>query len=324
MTQPRDRIAFVHASGYRGRFAPSPTGRLHFGSLVAAVASYLDARAVGGQWLLRIEDLDPPREVPGAADLIIGQIEAYGFEWDGAVLYQRDRDARYVAALEHLARQGLTYPCSCSRQTLTDGVYPGTCAAGLIAGRRARATRFRVGTGTGDLATLGFDDVIQGRVEQTLATDIGDFVLKRADGPYAYQLAVVVDDAEQGITTVVRGADLLDSTPRQIALQHALGYGTPTYLHVSVATTANGEKLSKQTRAPSLDVRTPAASLHDALVFLGQPPPMPRQAAVLIELWAWAIAHWSRDQVPRQRASRVAVDSALAASRLNKHHGQRE
>ena len=211
---------------YRGRFAPSPTGPLHFGSLIAAVASYLEAKTCKGQWLLRMEDLDRPREMPGAADVILRTLQAFGFEWDGPVLYQSRRDEAYAAALEKLRQAGFIYGCACTRREIADSaidgidgpVYPGTCRGGLPSGKSPRAWRMVT-----EDRNIAFDDAIQGRLSQNLQRDIGDFVLKRADGLYAYQLAVVVDDAEQGITHVVRGADLLDSTSRQIYLQQMLG-----------------------------------------------------------------------------------------------------
>ncbi|MGC1518608.1 MAG: tRNA glutamyl-Q(34) synthetase GluQRS, partial [Azonexus sp.] len=211
-------------SGYRGRFAPSPTGPLHFGSLVAAVGSYLDARSIGGEWLVRREDLDTPRNVPGAADDILKTLEAFGFEWDGAVLWQSRRFAAYGAALEQLKAAGLAYGCACSRKEIADSAprpavdgglaYPGTCRNGLPYGRAVRAWRLRVSD-----AETSFADRLQGRQAQNLERDVGDFVLLRADGLYAYQLAVAVDDEFQGISDVVRGADLIASTPRQIWLQ---------------------------------------------------------------------------------------------------------
>jgi glutamyl-Q tRNA(Asp) synthetase len=287
---------------YRGRFAPSPTGPLHFGSLIAAVGSYLEAKTRGGEWLVRMEDLDPPREVPGAADLILQTLEAYGFEWDGTVLYQSTRGDAYDAMLQQLEQTGMLYPCACTRGEISDSavrgvegpVYPGTCRSGLH-GRPARAWRVRT---TAEETT--FDDAIQGWQAQVLERDIGDFVLKRADGFYAYQLAVVVDDAAQGITHVVRGADLLDSTPRQIWLQHLLGLPTPQYTHLPVAVNANREKLSKQTLAAPLDLYRPAPSLWQALDFLGQqPPPELRNDAAT--LWQWAKANWRPEAVPKTR-----------------------
>lgn len=259
---------------YTGRFAPSPTGPLHFGSLVAALASWLDARAAGGLWRLRMEDLDKPREVPGAAHTILRQLEGLGLEWDGPVLYQSTRTGHYAEALDALERGGAIYPCGCTRSEIADSalaidgarIYPGTCRGGLAPGRRRRATRVRTVP-----APIRFVDRVQGEIVQSVEREVGDFVLRRADGLIAYQLAVVVDDADQGVTDVVRGADLLDSTPRQIWLQRLLGYPTPRYLHLPVAVTAGGEKLSKQTGAQSVDAANPLRELARALAFLGQP-----------------------------------------------------
>ena len=259
---------------YLGRFAPSPTGALHFGSLVAAAASWLDARAAAGRWLVRIEDLDVPRAQPGAAEEILRTLGALGLEWDGAVVYQSQRKALYQAALEKLGSR--TYWCGCSRREIADSslglaadgaqIYPGTCRAGIAAQRTPRALRLKVGD-----QPLVFTDRVQGPQQQVLARDVGDFVLQRADGQFAYQLAVVVDDADQAVSDVVRGADLLDSTPRQIYLQRQLGYPTPRYLHVPAAVNAAGEKLSKQTGAAPIDPSKAREALRRALVFLGQP-----------------------------------------------------
>lgn len=294
-------------SRYRGRFAPSPTGPLHFGSLIAALASYLDARAAGGEWLLRIEDVDTPRNVPGADRDILHTLAAFGFEWDREVVWQSRREDCYAAALARLVADDWAYPCGCSRREIelagaaraVDGgaVYPGTCRNGLAAGRSPRAWRLRV-----PQAPVGFADRVQGRLAQCLATDVGDFVLRRADGPYAYQLAVVVDDALQGVTDVVRGADLIDSTPRQIWLQRCLGAPLPRYLHLPVATNAAGEKWSKQTRAPALDGRSPAPALVRALRFLGQPLPPDGDRLPPAELLQWAVVHWSPAAIPATRA----------------------
>jgi len=286
---------------YVGRFAPSPTGPLHFGSLVAALASWLDARAAGGRWILRIEDLDRPREQPGATDAILRQLEALGLSWDGPVLYQSRREPRYRDALERLRRAGLGYPCACSRREIADSalgidgahIYPGTCRAGLPPGKAARALRVRTAG-----PAIRFVDRVQGACVQDVEREVGDFVVMRADGLYAYQLAVVVDDFEQGITDVVRGADLIDSTARQILLQRALGYPMPRYAHVPVAVNATGEKLSKQTGAAPIDTAPGAPALARALVFLGHPPPADLPAR---ELLPWACAHWDIRQVPRTR-----------------------
>jgi len=297
-------------SVYRGRFAPSPTGPLHFGSLVAAVASYLDARSRRGEWLVRIEDLDAPRAVRGAADDILRTLAACGMRWDGTAVHQSTRADAYHAALHRLRARGMIYPCACSRREIADSalagiegpVYPGTCRNGIAAGKTAHA--LRVDTRG---ASIVFDDAVQGPVHQNLDTGVGDFVLYRADGIFAYQLAVVVDDAAQGITDVVRGADLLASTPRQIHLQRLLGYPTPRYGHVAVAVNAQGEKLSKQTRAPAIDAAAPLPALLAALDFLGQQPPRElsgrsatRSDAALSSLWQWAVANWRIERVPQR------------------------
>ena len=293
---------------YRGRFAPSPTGPLHFGSLVAAVGSYLDARANAGAWLVRMEDLDPPREAGGAADAILDTLQAYGFEWDGVVMRQSSRVPAYAAALERLARDGAVFPCACTRREIADWslgavsepVYPGTCRNGLPPGRAPRAVRARVGN-----VVIAFEDRVQGRIEQNLARDVGDFVVRRSDGPFAYQLAVVVDDFEQGITDVVRGADLLASTPRQILLQRLLGYPTPRYAHLPVAVNRDGEKLSKQTLAAPLPVEDAPAQIWEALRFLGQEPPEDLRRSGVPALWTWALANWHMGKVPPRQSVRA-------------------
>lgn len=274
---------------YVGRFAPSPTGPLHFGSLVAALASYLEARSARGKWHLRLDDLDQPRTQPGAGDEILRALERLGFEWDGPVLLQSRRLERYRAALDELTRSGLAYPCSCTRKELEDSalaidgarIYPGNCRQGLASGKATRALRLRT-----HAAPIGFADAIQGWVEQRVEKEVGDFVLLRADGVIAYQLAIVLDDMDQGISDVVRGADLLDSTARQIHLQRLLGARTPRYAHVPVALNASGEKLSKQTGARPLDLADPKAELARARRFLGQdaeswdPARVPRARAI--------------------------------------------
>lgn len=295
---------------YRGRFAPSPTGSLHFGSLVAAVASYLEARSHAGEWLVRMEDLDTPRVVPGAANDILRALEACGMQWDDAVTYQSARTDAYHAELHRLRTLGRVYPCACSRREIADSaingiegpVYPGTCRSGLATGKAVRAWRIETRG-----ALIRFDDNVQGSIEQNIERDVGDFVLLRADHIYAYQLAVVVDDAEQGITDVVRGADLLDSTPRQIYLQNLLRFSTPQYCHVPVAVNANGEKLSKQTRAAPIDYSNPVPALMSALHFLGQQPPARLADADIDALWNWAIAHWRLDRIPRTRFAPAPV-----------------
>lgn len=299
---------------YRGRFAPSPTGPLHFGSLVAAVGSWADARAHGGEWLVRMEDLDPPREVPRAADQILRALDALGLEPDGPVVRQSERGDAYRAALDRLRDRGVLFACGCTRREIADSglpgsdgglVYPGTCRNGPPPGRSARALRVRV-----DDAVITFDDALQGRVSQDLGRDVGDFVLLRADGLFAYQLAVVVDDAAQGITDVVRGIDLIDSTPRQILLQRLLGLPTPCYLHLPVATNAAGEKLSKQTGAAAIDRSRPAPALVAGLRFLGQVPPPELERGSARAVLEWAAANWDRSRIPRQR---TIVASPLTA-----------
>ena len=292
---------------YRGRFAPSPTGPLHFGSLVAAVGSYLDARTQGGEWLLRIEDVDTSRNVSGAAAQILATLAAFGFEWDGPVLWQSERLPAYAEALAKLQMAGLAYGCACSRKEIADSAtrpaldgglaYPGICRQGLPAGRVARAWRLQVND-----QALAFDDRLQGHIVQHLAQDVGDFVLRRADGLFAYQLAVTVDDEFQGISDIVRGADLLASTPRQCWLQDCLGFARPRYAHLPVASNAAGEKLSKQTRAPALNAAEAPAMLVRALRFLGQAVPDELAGAPLPELWCWAKAHWAFTAIPRQAA----------------------
>ena len=273
-----------------GRFAPSPTGPLHFGSLVAAVASWLDARSGGGRWLVRMEDVDTPRCVPGAAADILHTLERFGLTWDGEVIYQSARIDAYREALEKLRGIGAAYACSCSRKEAGE-VYAGTCRAGVQQPGRPLAWRVRV-----EDTPIAFADRTYGRFSQNLARDLGDFVVLRADGLFAYQLAVVVDDATQGITDVVRGSDLLDSTPRQILLQRLLGYPTPHYLHVPLVTNEAGEKLSKQTLAPPLIEGREDEDLRAALRFLNQPE-SPPGADVL----TWAIDKWDAARIkPRE------------------------
>lgn len=293
---------------YVGRFAPTPSGPLHFGSLVAATGSWLEARAHAGRWLLRIEDLDTPRKVPGAEEAILAALGAFGFEWDGPVVRQSERSGAYAAAFEQLRRAGQIYPCACTRREIADSAlgrdgsprYPGTCRDGLPPGRRPRAWRVRAE------GLACFDDAIQGPQREELAEEIGDFIVRRADGIFAYQLAVVVDDAEAGVSHVVRGADLLESTGRQILLQRLLGLPQPAYAHLPVAANTAGEKLSKQTLARALDAASAPATLVAALDFLGQRPPPALARASLAEVWAWAGAHWRLEQVPRCRSIAVA------------------
>ncbi len=294
----------ISVSPYIGRFAPSPSGPLHFGSLVAAAGSYLDAKHHGGLWWVRMEDLDTPRNMPGAADDILRTLERYALHWDGPVWVQSERVPVYEQVLHDLQAQGVVFACGCTRKEISDSVtghvpgtemrYPGTCRTGLAPGRAARAWRFAVAPGL-----VGFDERIQAPFQQDVAASVGDFVLRRADGIVAYQLAVVVDDAAQGISHVVRGADLLDSTPRQVRLQQALHYPTPHYAHLPVAANAQGEKLSKQTKAKALHGLEPVQVWRTILNFLGQSTPP--DGLDLMTLRNWAVNHWNISRVPAQR-----------------------
>lgn len=279
-----------------GRFAPSPTGPLHFGSLLAALASYLDIRARKGRWLVRIEDLDPPREQPGASTHILKTLEAFGLCWDGDVVYQSQRHSLYQEALGQLRQLNLTYPCNCSRKQLrTRGAqgYDGYCLQHPPASLDHCA--FRV---THPEGTQFFADRIQGRREYQWQGHQGDFVIFRRDGLFAYQLAVVVDDAEQGITDILRGSDLIDETPHQLLLQSHLGYAQPSYAHIPVITNAEGQKLSKQNLAPAISGHERQHLLLRALRLLGQDPPAELEAATTEELLQWAIVHWHIARVP--------------------------
>lgn len=288
---------------YRGRFAPTPSGPLHLGSLIAALGSYLEARTRGGEWLLRIEDIDPPRVIPGAADAIMGTLAAFGFEWDAEVVWQSRRLAAYAEALHVLHAAGAVYACCCSRKTINeyghsgaDGyVYPGTCR---FASHTAGAWRLRV-----ESQQVIFADGLQGTVRCNPRRELGDFVIQRADAVFAYQLAVVVDDAAFHITDVVRGADLLNSTPRQILLQQALGLSTPRYLHLPVLLDAAGNKLSKQTLATPLVDSEPLPALRTAMQCLGfsVPVSLTRKA----DFWPWAFENWDVRRVPRLRGMRA-------------------
>ena len=285
---------------YRGRFAPTPSGPLHFGSLVAATGSYLEAKSKGGEWRLRIDDLDPPRVAPGAIDAILRCLEALGFEWDGPVAFQSRRRDAYHAALHQLATHGLVYPCGCSRKNLaetglsgTEGpLYPGICRGGMESGRVARSLRIRTVGGH-----VRFEDGFLGWQERDLEREAGDFVLYRADGVFSFHLAAAVDDAQQGMTNVVRGADLLESSARQLYVLMCLKLPAPRYAHLPVAVDARGEKLSKQTHAPALDASRPAAELMRALSFLNQAPPEDLATAEIGALWRWAIRNWRPQRV---------------------------
>ncbi|MBM5573091.1 tRNA glutamyl-Q(34) synthetase GluQRS [Deefgea sp. CFH1-16] len=301
----------VVVSPYVGRFAPSPTGYLHMGSLLAATASYLEARAHSGRWLLRIEDVDRGRVEVGAADSIVNTLLRFGFEWDGPVLYQSSQYEMYSAALSDLIGGGHVYPCFCSRRKIAlharlgvDGVvYPGTCRLDVTKKRGAHSWRMRT-----ENRNYLFLDEIQGWQIQNLARDVGDFVLRRADGCWAYQLAVVVDDAASGVTHVVRGADLLDSSPRQIALQQGLNLPSVKYAHIPVLADLIGEKLSKQNKAPSLQVEKEVLQLWQCLDFLGQQPPVELQSADLKNLWLWAFSAWDLAKIPKKRSVSVTLE----------------
>ncbi len=297
---------------YVGRFAPSPTGPLHFGSLVAAVASYLQAKVRKGRWLLRVEDIDPPREQAGATDAILSALDRYGFEWDGDVIFQSERRQAHEAALQSLLDRDLAYPCGCSRRDLADAprgalgvIYPGTCRDGCDAPETA--IRLRVPD-----APIEFADALQGLQAQNLERESGDFVILRRDGLIAYQLAVVVDDENDGVTEVLRGIDLMDSTARQVWLQRLLGYRTPDYAHIPVITHPDGDKLSKLTGAAGIPTRGRSHALTAALAALQQDPPLSLRHSALNEVWQWAIENWHIDAMQGQTA--VSTDSAAMAA----------
>lgn len=295
-----------------GRFAPSPTGDLHLGSLTSALGSYLSARAAGARWLVRMEDLDRTREVVGAADRILRTLEQFGLEWDGPVVYQSRRTGLYEAALDRLRADGRVFACSCSRAQLrqlartSDGepVYPGTCRRGTAPGRLPPAMRFRLDDAA---AVVTIEDRLQGTYVQDVGRAVGDFVVRRRDGFHAYQLAVVVDDAQQGVTEVVRGCDLLDNTPRQVLLQRALGLPRPDYAHLPVVTEPDGSKLAKRRRSVPLDPARAPALLHTALVLLRQSPPPGLRSASVATLCDWARRHWT--PAPLERVSAVPLDA---------------
>ncbi|KNC18303.1 MULTISPECIES: tRNA glutamyl-Q(34) synthetase GluQRS [Pseudomonas] len=282
---------------YIGRFAPTPSGYLHFGSLVAALASWLDARAAGGRWLVRMEDLDPPREVAGAQAAILQTLDSYGLHWDGEVVYQSLRHDAYQQVIDRLLAQGLAYACTCSRKQLEpyQGIYPGTCRN---AGHTTEDAAIRVRVPE---LLYRFEDRVQGAYSQHLGRESGDFVIRRRDGLYAYQLAVVLDDAWQGVTDIVRGADLLDSTPRHLYLQELLGLPQPRYLHVPLIIQPDGNKLGKSYRSPPLDPDQAAPLLVRALRALGQAPEADLADGSVQDVLGWGVAHWNSDAIPRVR-----------------------
>ena len=281
---------------YVGRFAPSPTGPLHFGSVLAAVASYVDAKANQGLWLVRMEDLDPPREPEGAAEQILDQLNELGLVWDDEVLYQSRRLENYQKALTELQENQLCFRCDCTRPQIKamGPVYDGTCRRRIPPPEIEFAIRVK----TGD-TVITFEDLIQGSCRQNIGMDTGDFVIRRKDRLFAYQLAVVVDDEYQGITHVVRGFDLLESAPRQIYLQQLLHYTTPIYGHIPVVVNASGDKLSKQTFAPAADIQYSSQLIHQCLGFLGQAPPAAQLHADPQSQLQWAIEHWDIQAVPK-------------------------
>ncbi len=282
--------------GYVGRFAPSPTGPLHFGSLVAALASYLDAKANGGRWLVRIEDLDPPREVTGSSTLILRQLQALGMDWDDDVLYQSTRLSVYERILQQLENREYCFYCDCSRQRVSglEGVYDGRCRSRGLNSSPGLAIRLKISP-----KTVQFTDGIQGDYAQNLEHEVGDFILRRRDGLFAYQLAVVADDAAQKISHVVRGYDLLSSTPRQIYLQQRLGLPTPSYAHIPIIVNDLGQKLSKQHFAEPIDLKNVPSLLVSALQFLGMTPPPTLIGAAPAALMTWGAEHWDIQRVPK-------------------------
>jgi glutamyl-Q tRNA(Asp) synthetase len=294
-------MALSPTGSYVGRFAPTPSGDLHLGSLYTAVASFLDARAQGGRWLLRIEDLDRPREAAGSAARILQTLQAFGFEWDGEAVRQRDRIDRYAQALQTLRDRNLTFECSCSRLRLEDeSRYPGTCRKRLSTPGKPTATRLRVEPGF-----ILFRDRIQGTYRQDVAGAVGDVILRRRDHIFAYLLAVVVDDAAQAVTHVVRGADLLDNTPRQIYLQQLLGLPLPAYAHVPVLTEPDDTKLAKSRRSVRLDGAEALPQLLTVFSMLGLAPPDSLAAGSLREAWAWGIERWDIEKVPKRLNVRI-------------------
>jgi len=284
---------------YKGRFAPSPTGQVHFGTLLAAVGSYLQAKKNDGEWIVRMEDVDLTRKVEGADTGILHTLEAFGFEWQGEVLYQSTQNEFYENALQQLIKQSLVFPCLCTRKQLAESgsdIYPGNCRQRQLPEKNDRA--LRIITQNIDIT---FNDAIMGQQSQNMAQQCGDFIIKRRDSLFAYQLAVVVDDAMQGITEIMRGADLLDSTPRQIYLQHLLGYKTPAYCHLPLAVDANGNKISKSEGATRVDVKNRKKQLCDVLAFLGQKPPADLATCNINDIWQWATDNWKLNAVPQNK-----------------------
>lgn len=293
--------------GYIGRFAPSPSGPLHFGSIITALGSYLQAKSNQGKWLVRIEDIDKPRNQPGAIDSILHTLELLGLNWDGEIIIQSKRNAIYMEVLNDLASRNLLYPCICPRSETKSKPYPGTCRNGISINSKPAAMRLRT---THEI--IGFSDKVQGNFHQQLESDVGDFILHRADGLIAYHLAVVVDDEAQGITEIVRGSDLLDSTLRQIYLQNLLAYKTPDYVHLPIATDHKGQKISKQNHATEIQIKDGVQVLLKSLEFLGQQPDPVLNDATISEITSWAVNHWDLNKVPAQYS--IQVDEYFSAN----------
>jgi len=291
---------------YKGRFAPSPTGPVHFGTLIAAVGSYLQAKTNHGEWLIRIEDVDVTRKVDGADTDILHTLEAFGFEWHGEIIYQSSQTEYYQQALDQLLSRFLVFPCLCTRKQLAEtnsSIYPGTCRNRLLPETKQHALRLRTKN-----KTICFDDAVMGKQSQNLEKQCGEFIIKRRDGLFAYQLAVVVDDALQNISEIVRGTDLLDSTPRQIYLQQLLGYTTPTYYHLPLAVDADGKKISKSDGATKVDVKNREKLICNVLDFLGQQPPADLSNSNINDIWSWAEEHWDICQIPTQENIQAVID----------------
>ena len=301
-------------NSYVGRFAPSPTGPLHFGSLLAAVASFLQAKKNHGKWLVRIEDLDPPREIKGSATGILKQLEQHGLVWDDSVVYQSNQIDQYHHVLQSLRAKNLVYNCTCTRQRISElsGIYDGKCSQKNLPLRDA-SSRFSINRGIQAIDhnsdKIGFDDSVMGEFNQSLNSDVGDFVVLRRDGLVSYQLAVVIDDYHQGITEIVRGFDLLDSTPRQILLQKCLNYPTPDYVHIPLALSSLGQKLSKQHFAKSLTAGNESEQLWLALDWLKQNPPRELRQSSTEEILVWATAHWDLSCIPALEAGVAAPEN---------------
>ncbi|WP_062261747.1 tRNA glutamyl-Q(34) synthetase GluQRS [Endozoicomonas arenosclerae] len=303
MSAAKEKTIANQKRSYIGRFAPSPSGPLHFGSLVAALASYLDARSQNGTWLVRMEDIDPPREQSGAADLILKSLETYGLHWDDSVLYQSQRHDAYQQIIRDLQSRGFVYPCTCTRKELQGygGVYPGICRDKVDNTQAPHSLRVRCPE-----TLIEFQDLIQGTIQSALP-DLGDFIIQRKDGLFAYQLAVCADDAFQGITHVVRGYDLLSATPWQIYLLSLLETDSPVYAHVPVITLENGDKLSKQNHAPEIPLDQPEPLLIKALEALGQNPDSGLNGCNVTDILSWGIEHWQIEKVAKQPSVPLAT-----------------